>query len=152
VPAAAVLDRSGYAALQASAVLFGVGLLYLFIGAAVITALFGVATTLSLSVFERTREFGMLRAVGAEGEQIRAIVRWETATVVLLGAGLGVGTGVLTVAATHLVTRSDLVSARLPVPALLAIVCAAAAVVALASLLPARRAAQVPVLEATQAE
>jgi putative ABC transport system permease protein len=152
VPAAVVLDRSGYAALQASAVLFGVGLLYLFIGAAVITALFGVATTLSLSVFERTREFGMLRAVGAEGEQIRAIVRWETATVVLLGAGLGVGTGVLTVAATHLVTRSDLVSARLPVPALLAIVCAAAAVVALASLLPARRAAQVPVLEATQAE
>ena len=65
---------------------------------AVIIALLGIVNTLALSVFERTRELGLLRAVGMTRGQVRAMVRWESVVISLIGAvtgaGLGIGIGV----------------------------------------------------------
>ena len=56
-------------------------------------ALFGIANTLALSVFERTREFGLLRAVGMSRKQVRSTVRWESVLIALLGTTLGTAIG-----------------------------------------------------------
>ena len=91
VPGARVLDRAAYVDHAAGAATRGLTLMYGFLGMSLLLALFGMATTVSMSVFERTREFGLLGAVGATAAQIRSIVRWEAATVVVLGTLLGVG-------------------------------------------------------------
>jgi putative ABC transport system permease protein len=106
----------------------------------------------SLSVADRTREFGLLGAVGTTGRQIRSIVRWEAATVVVLGTLLGMAMAVTSIAVLHTATGSSFIRVELPWW-LLSLVAGAAAVVALVtSALPARRAAAVPILEATRAE
>ena len=60
---------------------------------ALVIALFGIANTLALSVFERTREFGLLRAVGMSRAQVRSTVRWESVLIALLGTTLGTAIG-----------------------------------------------------------
>lgn len=72
-----------------------VGLMTIMLLLSVLIALFGLVNTLSLSVYERTRELGLLRAVGATRQQIRAIVRWEAVLISALGAALGLGIGTL---------------------------------------------------------
>ncbi|TDD65819.1 ABC transporter permease [Actinomadura darangshiensis] len=96
VPGVKVMDKPHYVKTAAGAMTKGMRVVYGFIGMALVLALFGKATTVSMSVSERTRECGLLGAVGATMAQIRAIVRWEAATVVLLGSSvhcvaLGVG-------------------------------------------------------------
>ena len=66
-------------------------LIYVLLAMALIIALFGIANTLALSVFERTREFGLLRAVGMSRAQVRSTVRWESVLIALLGTTLGTG-------------------------------------------------------------
>lgn len=152
VPGVEVLDRAAYVKTAADAMTSGMLVIYGFIGMALVLALFGMATTVSMSVAERTREFGLLGAVGATVAQIRSIVRWEAATVVLLGGLLGTGTAVGTVFLMHVATGSSFLR---PDPPwwLFVVIAAGAAVVTLAtSALPARRAASVPVLEAARAE
>lgn len=152
VPGVEVLDRAAYVKTAADAMTSGMLVIYGFIGMALVLALFGMATTVSMSVAERTREFGLLGAVGATVAQIRSIVRWEAATVVLLGGLLGTGTAVGTVFLMHVATGSSFLR---PDPPwwLFVVIAAGAAVVTLAtSALPARRAASVPVLEAAKAE
>ncbi|TDC80306.1 FtsX-like permease family protein [Actinomadura sp. 7K507] len=152
VPGVQVLDRNAYVDAASSSLTRPLRATYSFIGMALLLALFGMATTVSMSVAERTREFGLLGAVGATVRQIRSIVRWEAATVVALGTilGLAIGTGWL--ALLHLATGSSFLR---PDPPwwLFPLVAAGAAAATLAiSSLPARRAAAVPVLEAAKAE
>lgn len=152
VPGAKVYDRAGYVRHAADDLLQGMRLIYGFLGMSLLIALFGMATTVSLSVADRTREFGLLAAIGTTGRQLRSIVRWEAATVIALGTLLGMAAAVTTVALLHLATGSSFLRVELPWW-LIGMVTAGAAVVALlTSTLPARRAAAVPVLEATRAE
>ena len=116
---------------------------------AVVIALIGIGNTLALSVFERTRELGLVRAVGMTRRQVRRMVRFEAALVALFGATLGVGLGLLfgygvvgALPATFVSTFS------VPVPAILVVVLVAAIAGVVAALLPARRAARLDVLDA----
>ena len=68
-------------------------LVYVLLAMALVIALFGIANTLALSVFERTREFGLLRAVGMSRSQVRSTVRWESVLIALLGTTLGTAIG-----------------------------------------------------------
>ncbi|MFC5749415.1 FtsX-like permease family protein [Actinomadura rugatobispora] len=152
VPGVTVMDEAAYVEHASGALLNGVHVAYGFIGMSLVLALFGMATTVSMSVAERTREFGLLGAVGATAGQLRAIVRWEAATVVLLGSLMGLGAAVGTVGLLHVATGSSFLDPN-PPPWLVALVVAgAAAVTAATSALPARRASGVPVLEAAKAE
>jgi putative ABC transport system permease protein len=116
---------------------------------AVIIALIGIANTLALSVFERTRELGLVRAVGMSRRQLRRMVRLEAALVALFGATLGVGLGVLfgvgVVAALPASFASGVTVPAVPI-AVVVLVAAGAAVTA--AWLPARRAGRLDVLEA----
>ncbi|GAA4631507.1 hypothetical protein GCM10023196_061180 [Actinoallomurus vinaceus] len=152
VPVARVYDPAGYVRIAVASMEKGLRVIYGFIGMSLVISLFGMATTMSLSVFERIREFGMLGAVGTTVRQIRSIVRWEAATVVLLGVLLGVATSVGTVALLHVATGSSYIRVHLPWWLLAVVVGGAAAVTWATSALPARRAAGVPVLEAAKAE
>ncbi|MEU8800424.1 ABC transporter permease [Spirillospora sp. NPDC048819] len=152
VPGLQVLDRNAYVDAASDSLTRPLRATYAFVGMALLLALFGMATTVSMSVAERTREFGLLGAVGATMRQIRSIVRWEAATIVTLGTTLGllIATGWL--ALLHMTTGSSFLR---PAPPwwLFPTVAAAAAIATLAtSSLPARRAAAVPVLEAVKAE
>ncbi|WP_067915737.1 FtsX-like permease family protein, partial [Actinomadura rubrobrunea] len=152
VSGARVLDRAAYVDHAAGAATRGLTLMYGFLGMSLLLALFGMATTVSMSVFERTREFGLLGAVGATAGQIRSIVRWEAATVVVLGTLLGVGVAVGAVALLHVTTGSSFLRPQPPWWLFPLVAAGAAAVTLATSALPARRAAAVPVLEAAKAE
>ncbi|TDC58265.1 FtsX-like permease family protein [Actinomadura sp. KC345] len=152
VPGVEVLDRSAYVQAAADSLTSGMRVIYGFIGMSLVLALFGMATTVSMSVGERTREFGLLGAVGATAAQIRSIVRWEAATVVLLGSLLGLGTALGTVFLMHVGTGSSFLSPDPPWWLFAVVVVGAAGVTLATSALPARRAAAVPVLEAAKSE
>jgi putative ABC transport system permease protein len=116
---------------------------------AVIIALIGIANTLALSVFERTRELGLVRAVGMTRRQLRRMVRFEAALVATFGATLGVGLGLLfgygVVTALPARFASGLTIPVVPI-AVVMLVAACAGVVA--AWLPARRAGRLDVLDA----
>ncbi|OLT23249.1 hypothetical protein BJF79_02285 [Actinomadura sp. CNU-125] len=147
-----MLDRTGYARLASATFAEGTTVIYGFIAMTLLLALFGTATTVSMSVTERRREFGLLGAVGTTGRQIRAIVRWEATTVVVLGTLLGLGVAVGTVGLIHLATGSSFIRPDAPWWVYALITAGAAAVTLTTSALPARRASSVPVLEAAEAE
>lgn len=128
------------------------GLMTALLGLSILIALFGIANTLSLSVFERVRELGLLRAVGATRRQVRSIVRWESVLIAVLGAAFGIviGTvfGWMTVQA---LADQGLSTFAFPAGQVLIAVVAAAVAGMLAAVLPARRAARVDVLRALAA-
>jgi putative ABC transport system permease protein len=119
---------------------------------AVIIALLGIVNTLALSVFERTRELGLLRAVGMTRRQVRAVVRWESVIVAVLGALLGAVLGLAFGAAlTRGLAGEGLTVLAIPGGRLGLYVLAAAVAGVLAAIGPARRAAKVDVLRAVAA-
>jgi putative ABC transport system permease protein len=123
-------------------------LLYVLLALSVIVSLFGMVNTLVLSVFERTREVGMLRAVGMTRRQVRRMVRQESVITALIGAALGLPLGVGVAAlATHALSDEG-VTFTLPVGSLIAFTIVALVAGVVAAVVPARRAARLNVLEA----
>jgi len=117
---------------------------------AIVIALIGIANTLALSVHERTRELGLLRAVGMTRRQTRRMVRWEAVLVALFGAVLGVAAGLLFGwgAVSALPADSFGGSLTIPVTQIVQVVMLAAAATLVAAWLPARRAGKLNVLDA----
>ncbi len=126
-------------------------LFYVLLAMAVIIAIFGIVLTLALSVFERTREIGLLRAVGLSRRSVRAMIRWEAIIVALIGAlvglVLGVFLGVVSVSAIP-----EFKALAIPWGTMLVFLVIAAVFGVLAAILPARRAARLNILEAIQNE
>jgi putative ABC transport system permease protein len=152
-PNATVESRSEYIDKQAAQIDTFVNLIYGLLGLAVIIAALGIANTLSLSVYERTREVGLVRAVGATRRQVRASVRWESVLTALLGAVQGIIIGILLGYAVILALRDQgLKSFTIPVGALVVIVLIAFALGVIAAIRPARRAARLDILRAVTVE
>jgi putative ABC transport system permease protein len=127
-------------------------LLYVLLAFSVVVSLFGMVNTLVLSVFERTRELGMLRAVGMTRTQARRMIRHESVITALIGASLGIPLGIfLSFLMTQALSQYD-VSFTLPVLPIVIFTCVAIVAGVLAAILPARRASRLDVLEALQYE
>ena len=127
-------------------------MLYVLLGFSVIVSLFGMVNTLVLSVFERTRELGMLRAIGMTRRQARRMIRHESVITALIGAVLGLGLGLLL---AGLVTRalSDYgVPMVLPLGTLIGFTLVAVLAGIGAAIMPARRASRLNVLDALHYE
>jgi putative ABC transport system permease protein len=127
-------------------------LLYVLLGLSVIVSVFGIVNTLVLTVFERTRELGMLRAVGMTRRQVRRMIRHESIVTALIGAALGIVVGLfLSVLVTQALSSEGVVFA-VPWSSLVIFAIAAIVVGILAAIFPARRAARLRILQALQYE
>jgi putative ABC transport system permease protein len=128
------------------------GLIYALLALSVIVALLGIVNTLALSVHERTRELGMLRAVGMSRRQVRRMVRGESVITATIGALLGIVLGIAFAAIVSRPLASDGFVFELPVVTLIVVVILAALAGVLAAIPPARRASKVDVLRAVTTE
>jgi putative ABC transport system permease protein len=128
------------------------GIFYVLLGLAVIVSLFGIVNTLALSVLERTRELGMLRAIGMTRRQVRRMVRHESVVTALIGAALGIGVGLFLAALATTALSDEGLRFSVPVGSLAAFTVVAALAGALAAIGPARRAARLDPLRALQYE
>jgi putative ABC transport system permease protein len=127
-------------------------LLYVLLALSVIISLFGMVNTLALSVFERTRELGMLRAVGMTRRQTRRMIRHESVITALIGAALGLPLGIFLAAlVTRALSQYDL-RFQLPLGQLVVLTVVAVVAGLLAAITPARRAAKLDPLRALQYE
>jgi putative ABC transport system permease protein len=145
-----VQDEAGYADAATAGIDTLLGVVYALLALAVLTALFGIASSLSLSVGERVRELGLLRAVGQSRRQVRAMVRLESVLVSVLGTAAGTVLGVLLGWGLARAVGAGVVAAP---PGTLAVVLVAGAVAGvLAAVRPARRAARTDVLHAIATE
>ena len=125
-------------------------LLYVLLSLSIVISLLGIVNTLVLTVFERTREIGMLRAVGMTRWQVRNMIGFESVITALLGAAFGIPVGV--VLALMVGKAIDYPAFTIPWLTLAVFVVAAVLAGILAALLPARRAGRLNVLEALQYE
>ncbi len=120
-----------------------------FLALAIIIAVIGITNTLALSVFERTRELGLLRAVGMSRHQLRRMVRLEAVIVAVFGALLGVAVGLLFGFAISTALPDNFISGiTVPIGTLVFLVILAAIVGVLAAIFPARRASRLDILQA----
>ncbi len=148
-PGSVVLDQTEFRD-EAAAQLGGfVNLIFALLGLALLIGFFGIANTLLLSVFERTRELGLLRAIGTTRRQIRRMVTWEAVVIALFGATLGVVVGlVFGWAIVRSLSADTEIVLAVPTVRLLATVAAAGIAGVFAAVVPARRAARMNVLAA----
>jgi ABC-type antimicrobial peptide transport system permease subunit len=149
-PNAKVQTQTEFVDNQLSGVNQLLGLLFVLLALSIIVSVFGIVNTLVLTVFERTRELGMLRAVGMTRRQVRRMIRYESIVTALIGGALGI---VLGLALAGLVTsRISFLTYSVPIDQLIAFVIATIVIGILAAILPARRAARLNLLEALQYE
>ncbi len=152
-PTAKLQDNAQFKADQQAQVNKFVALVYLLLFFALVIALIGIANTLALSIYERTREIGLLRAVGMSRRQVRSAIRWESVIIALLGAvnGLAIGLffGWSVVRALHDqgITQFAIAPAQLII-----VVVIITGLSVVAAWLPARRAAKLDVLRAISTE
>ena len=125
-------------------------ILYVLLALSVIVSLFGIVNTLVLTVFERTRELGMLRAIGMTQRQARRMIRHESVITALIGGVLGITLGI--VLGALLIARVDFIEFVLPTGQIVFFAIATIVVGILAAIFPARRAAQLDPLKALQYE
>jgi putative ABC transport system permease protein len=153
VPAIDVLDRAGFIGSLIKQITSYITLVYGLLVLSVITALVGIANTLSLSINERTRELGLLRAVGMDRANVRSTVRWEALLISTLGAVVGVLMGMLlSVALVKALRGFGLAAFSFPTIGLVVVILATVALGTLASVRPARRAAGLSILDAIASE
>jgi putative ABC transport system permease protein len=151
-PAAVAYTKAGWVDKRASGIDTLLNLLYVLLALSVIVSLFGMVNTLVLSVFERTREIGMLRAIGMTRRQVRRMIRQESVITALIGAGLGLPLGIFLAAVFTQVLSDQGIGFSLPVGSLITFTIVAILAGILAAVLPARRAARLDVLEALHYE
>jgi putative ABC transport system permease protein len=148
-PAVEVLDRDGFIGDLIDQISQFITLIQALLVLSIITALIGVANTLSLSITERTRELGLLRAVGMDRADLRSTVHAEALLISSLGALVGVSVGmVLSVALVKALEGLGLTDFAFPTVGLVVILLATAVLGTLAAVRPARRAAGLSILDA----
>jgi putative ABC transport system permease protein len=126
--------------------------LYVLLAFSVVVSLFGMVNTLVLSVFERTRELGMLRTIGMTRRQARRMIRHESVITALIGAALGLPLGIfLALLATQALSQYD-IAFSIPIAELVAFTVVAILAGLAAAILPARRASRLNVLDALHYE
>ena len=151
-PVAEVETRDEFKNGQLADLTLTLNILYALLGLSVIVSLFGVINTLVLSVFERTRELGMLRAIGMTRRQVRRMIRHESIVTALIGAALGIAVGVFLAVITTIALSDYGIVFAVPYGTLVVFVGIAVLAGMLAAILPARRAGRLNVLEALQYE
>jgi ABC-type antimicrobial peptide transport system permease subunit len=124
--------------------------LYVLLALSVVVSLFGIVNTLVLTVFERTRELGMLRAIGTTRRQVRRMIRQESIITALIGGVIGIALGIAL--GGLLVARINFIVFSLPVGQLIVFAIATILLGIFAAIFPARRAARLNVLQALQYE
>ena len=129
-----------------------VALFYVLLGLAVLVSLFGVANTLSLSIHERTRELGMVRAIGMSRRQVRTMIRYEAVITALIGAILGMVLGLIFASLMAEPLKDEGFTLSYPVGSLILLLVFAALAGVVSAIAPARRASRLDVLEALQYE
>jgi putative ABC transport system permease protein len=127
-------------------------LFYVLLGLAVFISLIGVINTLGLSIYERTRELGMLRAIGMSRRQVRSMIRYEAVITALIGAVLGLVLGIVFAALIAQPLKKEGFTLSYPVGTLVGILVLAALLGIVAAIIPARRASRLNVLESLQYE
>jgi putative ABC transport system permease protein len=119
---------------------------------AILISIFGIANTLALSIHERTRELGMLRAIGMSRRQVRTMVRYEAVITALIGAILGMVLGLVFATLIAQPLKSEGFTLSYPVEVLVLLLVFAALIGVLAAVWPARRASRLDVLQSLQYE
>jgi len=149
-PNAKAADRETFIDNQISGLSSILNILYVLLALSIVVSLFGIVNTLVLTVFERTREIGMLRAIGMTRRQVRRMIRHESVITSLIGAAIGIVLGV--VLAALLIARVDFIEFTFPTTQIVIFGIAAILVGVLAAIFPARRAAKLNPLEALHYE
>ncbi len=149
-PNAKVQTREEFIDNQISGLSSVLNILYILLALSVIVSLFGIVNTLVLSVFERTREIGMLRAIGMTRRQVRRMIRHESVITALIGAVIGIVLGV--VLAALLIVRVEFIDFAFPTTQIVVFAIAAVLVGIVAAIFPARRASKLDPLEALHYE
>jgi putative ABC transport system permease protein len=129
-----------------------VNLVYALLLLAILISLFGIANTLALSIHERTRELGMLRAIGMSRRQVRTMIRYEAVITALIGAIIGMVLGLVFAALIAQPLKDEGFTLSYPVGSLILLLVFSAVIGVLAAILPARRASRLDVLESLQYE
>lgn len=151
--AAEVLDKEAFLRSVSGQIDAILGLFYAMLALAVIIALLGIANTMALSIFERTRELGLLRAVGMGRRQVRSVVRWESIIIAVFGTGLGLTIGAfLGWVVVRAMAEQGIDTLTVPVTSLAIITVIAGLAGAVAAVIPARRAANLDILRALVTE
>lgn len=152
-PLVTVKDQEGYAAEQRASINQLLYLIYGLLAMAIIIAILGIINTLGLSVMERTREIGLLRAVGLSRNQLGRMIRLEAVAIALLGAVLGISLGVVAgVAIQRALVDDGITELAIPWVQLAVFLVLSAIIGVLAALWPAWRASRMQVLQAISAE
>ena len=149
LPTVTLKDQNAFADQQRAPVDQLLSIIYALLGLAVIIAVLGIVNTLALSVIERTREVGLLRAVGMSRRQLRSMVRLESVAIAVLGAVLGILLGLIFgISLQRALSDQGISVLNVPATQLVIFVVLAALVGVLAAVFPARRAARMDVLRA----
>jgi putative ABC transport system permease protein len=144
-----VLDHAEFKASRAGEIDMLLNLIYALLGLAIVIALIGITNTLALSIFERTRELGLLRAIGMTRGQLRATVRWESVIIALFGTLMGLAVGLFFGwSIVRAMASEGFTEFVIPSSSLVVVTVIAAAAGVAAAVLPARRAARLDVLGA----
>ncbi len=149
---AKVETKAAYVKRQGKGVNTSLAMFYVLLALSVIVSLFGMVNTMILSVYERTRELGMLRAIGMTRRQARRMVRHESVITALIGAGLGLPLGVFLAGIATRGLSSQGIGFHVPLTALVAFTAVAAIAGVVAAVPPARRASRLNVLDALKYE
>ena len=151
-PIVGVYDKEGFADNIRGQINQLLYMIYGLLALAIVIAVIGIINTLGLSVIERTREIGLLRAVGMSRRKLRQMIAIESVTIALLGAVLGMALGVVIGVLLRAALSDDLTSLGLPLGQLAAFLVVSVVVGVLAAVIPAVRASRMKVLEAISTE
>jgi putative ABC transport system permease protein len=151
-PTAEVLNQAELKESQEEQVDELVNLFYALLALAVLISLFGIANTLALSIHERTRELGMLRAIGMSRRQVRTMIRYESVITALIGAILGMALGIVFATLIAQPLKDEGFTLSYPIVSLVVLLVLAGFAGVIAAIPPARRASRLDVLESLQYE